>query len=262
MEVSLEACDRLLAAQATSGHDARGRSPSTASTPPPSWSGPRWTTATSAASCSSRPGCRGTGRRSTTTPATGAAPGRATAAAPSSTRACTRSTCCAGSAGRSAACTPWRAPPRTSASRSRTSSAPPSSSPAAPIGTVHGVDRRLPRLPGPARGARHARRRRHRGRPPRDLRDRGRRPHVGETAHAHAVQVATGGTRAATAAVDEAEEPADDAWGQAHRAQLLDFVEAAERAAGPWSTASRAATPSSSSARSTTPRAPAVPVTL
>jgi len=52
--------------------------------------------------------------------------------------------------------------------------------------------------------------------------------HVGETAHAHAVQVATGGTRAATAAVDEAEEPADDAWGQAHRAQLLDFVEAAE----------------------------------
>ena len=56
---------------------------------------------------------------------------------------------------------------------------------------------------------------------------------VGEAAHTHAVQVATGGTRAATRAVDEAEEPADDAWGQAHRAQLLDFVEAAEQGRRP-----------------------------
>jgi predicted dehydrogenase len=60
----------------------------------------------------------------------------------------------------------------------------------------------------------------------------------GETAHAHAVQVATGGTRAATAAVDQAvreaaQEPAQDAWGRAHSAQLLDFVEAAEQGRRP-----------------------------
>lgn len=67
----------------------------------------------------------------------------------------------------------------------------------------------------------------------------------GEAAHAHAVQVATGGTRAATEAVDEsvhavtAELSGDDtalpadAWGTAHRAQLLDFVDAAEHGRAP-----------------------------
>ncbi|WNB86526.1 Gfo/Idh/MocA family oxidoreductase [Cellulomonas sp. ATA003] len=54
----------------------------------------------------------------------------------------------------------------------------------------------------------------------------------GESANAHAVQIATGGTRAATAAVDEAtleaaEEPGPDGWGQAHSAQLADFITAA-----------------------------------
>jgi predicted dehydrogenase len=65
-----------------------------------------------------------------------------------------------------------------------------------------------------------------------------------EGANAHAVQVATGGTRAATKAVDESAhavvaeladddtvdettEPADT-WGRAHRAQLLDFIRSAE----------------------------------
>ncbi|GAA2725598.1 oxidoreductase [Cellulomonas aerilata] len=60
----------------------------------------------------------------------------------------------------------------------------------------------------------------------------------GEAANAHAVQVATGGTRAATAAVDEAtrtaaEEPGPDGWGQAHSAQLADFIEAAEQGRRP-----------------------------
>jgi UDP-N-acetyl-2-amino-2-deoxyglucuronate dehydrogenase len=67
-----------------------------------------------------------------------------------------------------------------------------------------------------------------------------------ESANAHALQVATGGTRAATRAVDEsvtkpvttpvdgAATPAEpDVWGQAHRAQLLDFVEAAEQGRRP-----------------------------
>ncbi|MHA6523260.1 Gfo/Idh/MocA family protein [Tessaracoccus sp. G1721] len=51
----------------------------------------------------------------------------------------------------------------------------------------------------------------------------------GETTTAHAQQVASGGTRAATRAVDEASDlPADpaDVWGEAHRLQLLDFVDA------------------------------------
>jgi UDP-N-acetyl-2-amino-2-deoxyglucuronate dehydrogenase len=60
----------------------------------------------------------------------------------------------------------------------------------------------------------------------------------GEAANTHAMQVATGGTRAATRAVDAsaravAAEPDDgaaptDTWGRAHRAQLLDLVEAVE----------------------------------
>lgn len=70
-----------------------------------------------------------------------------------------------------------------------------------------------------------------------------------ETANAHAVQVATGGTRAATRTVDEsvhavtaelaADDSADEAtepadvWGRAHRAQLLDFIEAAEQGRRP-----------------------------
>jgi UDP-N-acetyl-2-amino-2-deoxyglucuronate dehydrogenase len=70
-----------------------------------------------------------------------------------------------------------------------------------------------------------------------------------EAANAHAVQVATGGTRAATKVVDESAhavvaeladddtvdettEPADT-WGRAHRAQLLDFIEAAEQGRRP-----------------------------
>lgn len=51
----------------------------------------------------------------------------------------------------------------------------------------------------------------------------------GEGTTAHAQQVASGGTRAATRAVDEASDlPADpaDVWGEAHRLQLLDFVDA------------------------------------
>jgi UDP-N-acetyl-2-amino-2-deoxyglucuronate dehydrogenase len=56
----------------------------------------------------------------------------------------------------------------------------------------------------------------------------GREPLGGERANAHALQVATGGTRAATKAVTEAVVPADpaDVWGEAHRRQLLDFVDA------------------------------------
>jgi UDP-N-acetyl-2-amino-2-deoxyglucuronate dehydrogenase len=60
----------------------------------------------------------------------------------------------------------------------------------------------------------------------------------GESANAHAIQVATGGTRAATAAVDQtvkeaAREPGADGWGQAHSAQLADFIEAAEQGRRP-----------------------------
>ncbi|MGW6130312.1 Gfo/Idh/MocA family protein [Cellulomonas sp. NPDC055163] len=67
----------------------------------------------------------------------------------------------------------------------------------------------------------------------------------GEAVNAHAVQVATGGTRAATRAVDESAravaaelraddtpEPADT-WGRAHRAQLLDLVDAVEQGRPP-----------------------------
>jgi UDP-N-acetyl-2-amino-2-deoxyglucuronate dehydrogenase len=59
----------------------------------------------------------------------------------------------------------------------------------------------------------------------------GREPLGGESANVHALQVATGGTRAATKAVDEAStDPVDpaDVWGEAHRRQLLDFVDAVE----------------------------------
>lgn len=71
----------------------------------------------------------------------------------------------------------------------------------------------------------------------------------GETANAHALHVAMGGTRAATRAVNEAAEataarsdaaasdlvsvdPAD-VWGEAHRRQLLDFVDAARQGRAP-----------------------------
>ncbi len=63
----------------------------------------------------------------------------------------------------------------------------------------------------------------------------GREPLGGEGANAHALQVAMGGTRAATKAVDEtlteaAAEQVDpaDVWGEAHRRQLLDFIDAVE----------------------------------
>ncbi|HEX5324209.1 MAG TPA: Gfo/Idh/MocA family oxidoreductase [Capsulimonadaceae bacterium] len=50
-----------------------------------------------------------------------------------------------------------------------------------------------------------------------------------EAARIHALQVAQGGTRSATAAKDTAPPPADRAWewGAAHRAQLADFIDAA-----------------------------------
>ena len=51
----------------------------------------------------------------------------------------------------------------------------------------------------------------------------GREAVTGEAAIAHAVQVATGGTKAATEAVT-AGPGAGEAWGEAHRAQLADFV--------------------------------------
>lgn len=63
----------------------------------------------------------------------------------------------------------------------------------------------------------------------------------GEAPNTHAVQVATGGTRAASTAVDETARAStahgaagpSDAWGRAHQAQLLDFVDAAERGTQP-----------------------------
>jgi predicted dehydrogenase len=62
--------------------------------------------------------------------------------------------------------------------------------------------------------------------------------HATEVASAHAVQVATGGTRAATRAVEASasDDPVPseaDVWGRAHRAQLLDFVDAAEQGRAP-----------------------------
>jgi UDP-N-acetyl-2-amino-2-deoxyglucuronate dehydrogenase len=61
---------------------------------------------------------------------------------------------------------------------------------------------------------------------------------VGETATADALQVATGGTRAATRGVDAAQAAAVAAtdateWGRAHRDQLLDFVEAVQGGRAP-----------------------------
>ncbi|MFP4070078.1 MAG: Gfo/Idh/MocA family protein [Opitutales bacterium] len=52
----------------------------------------------------------------------------------------------------------------------------------------------------------------------------GEAPLRGDGANAHAVQVASGGTRSATAGVDAGQKDAWK-WGDAHRAQLLDFVE-------------------------------------
>ncbi|HEY3438440.1 MAG TPA: Gfo/Idh/MocA family oxidoreductase, partial [Actinotalea sp.] len=48
----------------------------------------------------------------------------------------------------------------------------------------------------------------------------------GEPANAHARQVASGGTRAATAAVEMSPPDPAGAWGDAHRAQLLDLIDA------------------------------------
>lgn len=67
------------------------------------------------------------------------------------------------------------------------------------------------------------------------------RPAIGgEAANAHALQVATGGTRAATSAVaqveaDDAPGPLDpaDVWGEAHRRQLLEFVDAVSAGRAP-----------------------------
>jgi predicted dehydrogenase len=78
----------------------------------------------------------------------------------------------------------------------------------------------------------------------------GREPLGGETANAHALQVAMGGTRAATSAVRQAASrasaaasdaaasdavPVDpaDVWGEAHRLQLLDVVDAVEQGRRP-----------------------------
>lgn len=49
----------------------------------------------------------------------------------------------------------------------------------------------------------------------------------GEAAHAHAVQVAMGGTKAATASAGSLTAASDPAavWGEAHRAQLADFIQ-------------------------------------
>lgn len=63
----------------------------------------------------------------------------------------------------------------------------------------------------------------------------------GEAPNAHSLQIATGGTRAASMTVDHTvRSPASkgdpdpaDVWGRAHRAQLLDFVDAAERGGRP-----------------------------
>jgi UDP-N-acetyl-2-amino-2-deoxyglucuronate dehydrogenase len=52
----------------------------------------------------------------------------------------------------------------------------------------------------------------------------GRPTAVGEAAAAHAVQVATGGTKAATAAVTQTSDEPAAVWGAAHQAQLADFV--------------------------------------
>jgi UDP-N-acetyl-2-amino-2-deoxyglucuronate dehydrogenase len=56
----------------------------------------------------------------------------------------------------------------------------------------------------------------------------GREPLGGEVAYAHALQVATGGTCAVTSAAADVLESSDpaDSWGEAHRRQFLDFVDA------------------------------------
>jgi UDP-N-acetyl-2-amino-2-deoxyglucuronate dehydrogenase len=57
----------------------------------------------------------------------------------------------------------------------------------------------------------------------------------GETAHAHALQVATGGTKAATAQVEAPKSSSDPAaiWGEAHRAQFSDFITCARTGTTP-----------------------------
>ncbi len=47
----------------------------------------------------------------------------------------------------------------------------------------------------------------------------------GEEAHAHAIQIATGGTKAATAGALTAMADPAALWGEAHRVQLSDFLD-------------------------------------
>ena len=61
----------------------------------------------------------------------------------------------------------------------------------------------------------------------------GRQTVGGEGANAHALQVATGGTRAATTAVDESSAAEVGGWGEAHRRQLLEFIDAVEHGRSP-----------------------------
>ena len=57
----------------------------------------------------------------------------------------------------------------------------------------------------------------------------------GESAHAHALQVATGGTKAAAAQAGSLTASSDPAaiWGEAHRAQFADFIDCARTGARP-----------------------------
>jgi UDP-N-acetyl-2-amino-2-deoxyglucuronate dehydrogenase len=66
---------------------------------------------------------------------------------------------------------------------------------------------------------------------------KGREPVFGNSATAHALQVATGGTRSATAHAtaipDKPSDPGAWAWGDAHRAQFADFIRAVRTDAAP-----------------------------
>ena len=57
----------------------------------------------------------------------------------------------------------------------------------------------------------------------------------GQAAHSHALQVATGGTKAAAAQAESLTAASDPAavWGEAHRAQLADFLECCRTGAAP-----------------------------
>jgi UDP-N-acetyl-2-amino-2-deoxyglucuronate dehydrogenase len=103
-------------------------------------------------------------------------------------------------------------------------------------GQRSGLNRGLSRLPGPTRRARNDRGRRDRGGPAGVARhDRARAARWGGRERPR-TQVATGGTRAATSAVAEVLESSDpaDIWGEAHRRRLLDFVDAVEGGRTPF----------------------------